>query len=333
MSVRATAPATSVPPTVAPGSVATAVTPASVAAAVIPVSAAATAVGVASAGVSRRAVTGRVSGSVSSVSAPTVLPAATSRSCSATRSAVVRSAGSLRSSPSMTGARGPARCGAGGSSSTTARSVPRVFSRRKGERPWTAVCSSTPSDHRSVAGPGVRPSACSGARYSGEPTTSPVRVSAVSPWTMAMPKSVRITRSSWLRRTLAGFTSRCSTPASCAERSAASTSAPMRAASRGVNAPSEAMSSPSERPRTNSITIHGRPASVTTSCTVITLRPVMRAAAHASRSSRVYMRSTLAAGSPAGARTSLTATSRRSISSRARHTVPMPPAPSGDSRR
>ena len=86
-------------------------------------------------------------------------------------------------------------------------------------------------------------------------------------------------------------------------------------------------------PRTSSITIQGRPSWAATSYTVTTPGWDTRAAAHASRSSRVYIRSTSEEGSPDGARTSFTATSRRSTSSMARHTVPMPPSPSGESRR
>ncbi len=262
-----------------------------------------------------------------------VPPAPTSRrSCSAC-AAGSRSAGSLRSSPSITGASGPARSGGGSSSSTIARSVLSGVSWRNGELPSTAAYSSTPSDHRSDSGPGVRPSARSGARNSGEPITSPVIVRAELPSTMAIPKSVSTTRPSLASSTLAGFTSRCSTPASCAARSADSTSAPMCAARCGGNGPSASRSSASEMPRTSSITIHGRPSCVATSYTVTTLWFATRAAAHASRSRRAYIRSTSLAGRPCGARTSFTATSRFSTSSRARQTVPMPPSPSGDRRR
>ncbi len=175
----------------------------------------------------------------------------------------------------------------------------------------------------------MRPSARSGARNSGEPMTSPVMVSAELPSTMAIPKSVSTIRPSFEISTLAGFTSRCSTPASCATRSAASTSAPMWAARCGGIGPSASSTSASESPRTSSMTIHGRPPSVATSYTVTTFPLATRAAAHASRSSRAYIRCTSSPASPAGARTSLTATSRCSTSSRARHTVPMPPSPSG----
>lgn len=186
------------------------------------------------------------------------------RFCSAS-GAGVRSAGSLRSSPSITGSSGPARRGGGNSSSTMARSVLSGVSWRNGECPSTAAYSSTPSDHRSDSGPGVRPNARSGARNSGDPMTSPVMVSADVPSTMAMPKSVSTTLPSFDRSTLPGFTSRCSTPASWAARSAASTSAPMCAARAGGIGPSASNCSASETPRTNSMTIHGRCSSVATS--------------------------------------------------------------------
>ncbi len=163
--------------------------------------------------------------------------------------------------------------------------------------------------------------------------TSPVMVSAELPSTLAIPKSVSTTRPSFDSSTLAGFTSRCSTPAACAARSAASTSAPISAARSGANGPSASSRSARDSPRTSSITIQGRSPSVATSYTVTTLWWATRAAAHASRSSRAYIRRTSLSGSPEGARTSLTATSRFSTSSRARHTVPMPPSPRGDRRR
>src|SRR5690606_16256923 len=169
-----------------------------------------------------------------------------------------RAAGSFGTRPRTPGPGGPARRGGGNSSSTIARSVLSGVSCRNGEEPSTAAYSSTPSDHRSDSGPGVRPRARSGARNSGEPTTSPVIVSAELPSTIAMPKSVSTTRPSLAISTLAGFTSRCSTPAACAARSAASTSAPIPAARAGDIGPSASSTSASDRPRTSSITIHGR---------------------------------------------------------------------------
>lgn len=162
--------------------------------------------------------------------ARTVPPAPTTRSIRAASAAGSRSAGSLRSSPSSTGASAPARRGGGNSVSTTARRVSSGVACRKGETPSTAVYSMIPSAHRSEAGPGSRPDARSGARNSGEPTTSPVMVIEEEPSRVAIPKSPSTTRPSLAIRTLPGFTSRCSTPESCAARSAASTCSPMCAA-------------------------------------------------------------------------------------------------------
>lgn len=67
--------------------------------------------------------------------------------------------------------------------------------RRNGDTPSVAAYSTTPSDHRSEAGPGRWPSTRSGAMYSGEPTKPPVSVRLVSPSIWAMPKSVSTTRS------------------------------------------------------------------------------------------------------------------------------------------
>ncbi len=123
----------------------------------------------------------------------------------------------------------------------------------------------TPSDHRSDPGPGSRPNARSGARNSGEPTTSPVMVMAEEPSRLAIPKSPSTTRPSLAISTLAGFTSRCSTPESCADRSAARTCSPTCAARCGVIGPSASSTSASDSPRTSSITIQGRPSSEATS--------------------------------------------------------------------
>lgn len=84
----------------------------------------------------------------------------------------------------------------------------------------------------------------------------PVMVSEVDSRIAAMPKSVRTGRPSGRIRTLAGFTSRCWMPTSCAARSAASTSRPILAASTGVIGPlfSRSWSDP---PVTSSMTSHG----------------------------------------------------------------------------
>ncbi len=80
-----------------------------------------------------------------------------------------------------------------------------------------------------------------------------------------------------------GLTSRCSTPAPCAARSAATMPRPIRAASSGGSAPCPLITSPRVAEGTYSMTMHGRPSSSTTSCTTITWGWVIRAALRASR--------------------------------------------------
>src|SRR5438034_370924 len=64
----------------------------------------------------------------------------------------------------------------------------------------------------SLAGPTVRPSACSGDMNPGEPIMKPVPVSDVAPAAEEMPKSM-IRGPSWARSTLDGLRSRWITPA------------------------------------------------------------------------------------------------------------------------
>ena len=88
------------------------------------------------------------------------------------------------------------------------------------------------------------------------------------------------------------------------------------------------MTSASDLPSTSSITIQGRSSSWTTSKTVTALLLRIRAMALASRSVRVISRRFSSWSMLVGNRSSLTATVRPSVSSSARHTVPMPPRPS-----
>ncbi len=201
-----------------------------------------------------------------------------------------------------------------------------VVVRWNGERPSTAAYSVAPSDHRSDSGPGRWPLTRSGATYSGEPTMSPVRVNPGEPSSRAMPKSVSTTRPPRSSRTLAGFTSRCSTPCRCASSSAPSTWPPTRAASRGSRVPSESITSASERPSISSITIHGRPSCSSTSYTVTTPRCLICAAARASCCIREPRVRSSASGMPVTA-SSFTATRRCSLVSSATQTVPIPPLP------
>ncbi len=243
-------------------------------------------------------------------------------------SASIRFAGSFSSSPSMTGRSGPALAGGGSSSVITAVSVASAEPRSYGGTPSTIAYRVPPSDHRSDGGPGRRPRARSGAMYEGAPTSMPVEVIEVSPSTLAMPKSVSTVRPSSPISTLDGFTSRCSTPWLCAAPSTPSRSRPIAAARSGVSAPSSRTTSASERPSTSSITIHGRPSSSTTSKTVTAAVCRIRAVALASRRVRTISRCFSASSTAPVIRSSFTATIRPSISSSARHTVPMPPRPS-----
>ncbi len=141
------------------------------------------------------------------------------------------------------------------SAATTACRMPPSESRRNGDSPLSTVHSSAPTDHRSDSGPVRSPDIRSGAVYSGEPTKEPVSVSVVAPATCAIPKSVSTTRPvPDSIRTLAGLMSRCSTPTSCAVRTALSRATPIRAASAASTGPCRAIRSASEPPSTNSMT-------------------------------------------------------------------------------
>ncbi|KGM15320.1 hypothetical protein N867_09705, partial [Actinotalea fermentans ATCC 43279 = JCM 9966 = DSM 3133] len=60
------------------------------------------------------------------------------------------------------------------------------------------------------------PMACSGDRYWAVPMTMPESVIGMRPVAVEMPKSVIFTRPERDRMMLPGFTSRCTTPATCA---------------------------------------------------------------------------------------------------------------------
>ncbi len=130
-----------------------------------------------------------------------------------------RRAGSLASSPSMTGRSGPARRDGAGASTRMAVSVATSEPRSKGGQPSTAVNSVAPSENRSDAGPDAPPSSRSGATYAGVPGNAPA-AGETSPMAHAMPKSVRTTRPLPQRCTLAGLTSPCTMPAWCVACSA-----------------------------------------------------------------------------------------------------------------
>ena len=128
--------------------------------------------------------------------------------------ALSRRAGSLASSPSMTGRSGPARRDGAGASAIRAVSVATSEPRSKGGQPSTAANNVAPSENRSDPRPHAPPSSRSGATYAGVPGNVPVAEQA-SPMAHAMPKSVRTTRPPPQRCTLAGLTSPCTMPARC----------------------------------------------------------------------------------------------------------------------
>lgn len=260
--------------------------------------------------------------------------AAGSRSIRSASSADSRCCGSLTSSPAMRSASTPALPGGSSGSSAMAYAVSIAVGRRNGEMPSTAWYRVAPSAHRSDSGPGRTPRIRSGLRKSMEPMSSPVRVRVEVPDAWAMPKSVRTIRESSPSSTLPGFTSRCSTPARWAARSAATMPRPTRAASAGSNGPCALSRSPRVTEGTYSITIDGSPASSTTSCTTTTLGWLIRAAARASRlvrSKRVAISSSSMCG--CGGCSFFTATRRPRSSSSASHTVPIPPRPMRSSSR
>ncbi len=182
-----------------------------------------------------------------------------------TAPAVGRLAGSLVSSRAMIGTRGPGRSWPRGSPCTTAEAVARAVPARNGGSPSTVKYSSAPSAHRSVAGVMSLPVACSGAMYDGEPTMRPVMVTRDSSRMVATPKSVSLARSPSSTRTLAGFTSRWTTPARWAASSAVSTWRPRRAARSCDSGPASATSSARLGPSTSSMTSQMAPDSSTTS--------------------------------------------------------------------
>jgi hypothetical protein len=76
-----------------------------------------------------------------------------------------------------------------------------------------------PKDHTSLASDAGPPDTTSGARYAGEPVTSPEAV-IVESRARAMPKSASFAVPSGVIRMLDGLTSRCTMPAACAAASA-----------------------------------------------------------------------------------------------------------------
>jgi hypothetical protein len=148
-----------------------------------------------------------------------------------------------------------------------------------------------------------------------------------------MPKSASLAPPSASTRTLAGVTSRWTTPCRCAASRVSSSPRPSRATRPVGSGPSRSTSSCSDGASTSSITSSGRPSCTSTSCSTTAPGWLNLAAARASPSTRSRSRVRSAAVADGGSHRSLIATSRPSSSSRARHTTPMPPLPSRSSSR
>ncbi len=126
--------------------------------------------------------------------------------------------GSLASARRTTAARsaGTEAGRSGTGSRRWASAVATAVSPTNGRRPARHSKATTPSEYTSEAGVAVWPWACSGEKYCGVPITSPVLVSPTPSVARAMPKSVILTVRSGVTSRLAGFTSRCTMPASWA---------------------------------------------------------------------------------------------------------------------
>ena len=148
----------------------------------------------------------------------------------------------------------------------------------------------------------------------------------------AMPKSVSFTRPLDSTMMFDGFTSRCTTPAACAVRSAdSSCSASLATASCG-SGPRCSTRSVSVVAWISSMTMNVVPWSRTTSYTVTTPGSFSRPAARASRSTRSSYTSRSAGATPSGRCSSLMATCLPMVRSSASQTMPMPPRPISRSR-
>ena len=128
---------------------------------------------------------------------------------------------------------------------------------------------------------------------------------------------------------LAGFTSRCTSPAACAASSADATAETIAAARPADSGPSRRSSVRTSPPGTYRIAMNSTPPASPASNTGIMCGSSTAAAARDSRRNRP--RNSASAAS-AGART-FSATGRPSRSSRARNTTAIPPSPTCSSRR
>ncbi len=188
--------------------------------------------------------------------------------------------------------------------------------------PRAANATVAPHANTSDAGAAPRPSSCSGAMNAGVPTMPPVAVRRVPSRDRAMPKSM--TRGPNVdSSTLAGFRSRCTTPASWMAVSAVAM--PTATASRSAprSGPSFATAASRLGPFTNSVTRYGGSAAGSASRTGAVQNGRTRCAAATSASNRARYRP-----SAANSRLMTLMATLRPVASVPAYTVPIPPSPS-----
>ncbi len=232
--------------------------------------------------------------------------------------------------------------GATGSSCTCAYAMASGESASNGIRPVSSWKSMMPTEYRSDRASTPRPSACSGERYWGVPTTMPVCVIEVTPDCMAraMPKSITLTRPRLVIITLPGLMSRWTRPISWLTSSAASTSAVTFSALSAGIAPywrtSASSMEPSGCPSTYSMTMYGitaaspapGPLNVTSPSPVSKTETMFVCDSFATACASRRKRSRNDCSRPRSLCRVLMATCRSSAVSYAKYTDAMPPAPS-----
>ncbi|SCF75495.1 hypothetical protein GA0115280_110243 [Streptomyces sp. Cmuel-A718b] len=252
---------------------------------------------------------------------------------------------SARISSAVVGLRAGSRCR---QSATVCRSSSGT--RERSGRPWAMRCtiaassvssngpwpvaakqSTVPRQNTSDAPVTDRsPATCSGDMKPGDPTMTPVAVSAVASYAWAIPKS--ISRGPVApRTTLAGFRSRWTSRAPCTAASPRAMAAPRSRTTGTGSGPCRPTASSSDGPAMYWVASHGRSASGSASTSAETYGPRTARAASASRRKRSRK-------SPACSRSRRTVFSATRPSGpppggTARWTVPIPPEPSPASSR
>jgi hypothetical protein len=136
-----------------------------------------------------------------------------------------------------------------------------------------------------VAGVTAAPRTCSGARNPGEPTAVPTCVSVLAPVAHAMPKSM-MRGPFGDSRMFDGFTSRCTTPASCTATRPSASAAPIDATWEAGSGPSSVTLSCNDGPGTYCVANHGRFVSRSAATSRAVQPPRIRRAAETSRAKR-----------------------------------------------